>query len=130
MTSAGTYAMPLEELWGVLAAHQLWLFGEKGGKRATLVRAADHPDRLFAGTQGNASVLPNGDLFVDWGSRGVISEIDPSNRLVFDAKLGTGWNSYRAYRADWIGAPRSRPVPVPRRPAKPWPAAHRRARCR
>ena len=82
---------------------------DRRAKRATLVRAADHPDRLFAGTQGNASVLPNGDLFVDWGSRGVVSEIDPSNRLVFDAKLGTGWNSYRAYRADWIGAPLSRP---------------------
>lgn len=82
---------------------------DRGAKRATLLRAVDHPDRLFAGTQGNASLLPNGDLFVDWGSRGVVSEIDPSNRLVFDADLGNGWDSYRAYRADWIGAPLSRP---------------------
>jgi Arylsulfotransferase (ASST) len=82
---------------------------DRRAKRATLVRAADRPDRLFAGTQGNAALLPNGSLFVDWGSRGVVSEIDPSNRLLFDAALGAGWNSYRAYRADWIGAPRSRP---------------------
>ncbi len=38
VTSAGTYTIALEELWGVLAAHQLWLFGEKGGKRADLSR--------------------------------------------------------------------------------------------
>ena len=25
MTSTVTYAVPLEELWGVFAAHQLWL---------------------------------------------------------------------------------------------------------
>jgi hypothetical protein len=82
---------------------------DRSAGRATLVRTADRRDRLFAGTQGNADVLAGGSTFVDWGSRGGVSEIDPSNRLVFDASLPPGWDSYRAYRASWTGTPLSPP---------------------
>ncbi|MEA2289867.1 MAG: hypothetical protein QOD55_1864, partial [Solirubrobacteraceae bacterium] len=82
---------------------------DRPGRRATLVRTADHPDGLFAGTQGNAQVLAGGGTFVDWGSYGGVSELDPANRLIFDASLPPGWDSYRAYRESWTGAPVSRP---------------------
>jgi hypothetical protein len=88
---------------------------DRSARRATLIRTADRRDRLFAGTQGNADVLASGSTFVDWGSRGGVSEIDPSNRLVFDASLPPGWDSYRAYRANWTGTPLS----VPRVAARP-----------
>jgi hypothetical protein len=81
--------------------------------RATLVGVADRHD-LFAGTQGNAEVLPSGNLFVGWGSRGGVSEIDRSNRRLFDAWLPRGWDTYRAFRRDWIGAPRDRPTAAAR----------------
>jgi hypothetical protein len=35
---------------------------------ASLVRNYPHPDRLLAGTQGNMQVLPNGNVFIGWGS--------------------------------------------------------------
>ena len=37
-TGASPKTMPLEELWAVLAAHSLWVNGEKGGRRADLSR--------------------------------------------------------------------------------------------
>jgi hypothetical protein len=64
---------------------------------------------LSSGTQGNASLLPNGDTFVGWGSQRYFSEFDPQGRLIFDARLPRGYDNYRAYRAPWVGTPTSRP---------------------
>jgi hypothetical protein len=87
---------------------------DRRARSATLVRTVDRADRLYAGTQGNAAVLDSGSTFVDWGSQGAISEIGPGNRLTLDAWLPPGWDSYRAYRADWTGTPLSRPAVVAR----------------
>jgi hypothetical protein len=83
---------------------------DRAAHRATVVREVSRRDRrLFAGTQGNASVLGGGTTFVDWGSQGAISEIAGADRVLFDAWLPRGWDTYRAYRAEWTGRPLSRP---------------------
>ncbi len=82
---------------------------DRAGGQATLVRALSRPGRQFAGTQGNAEVLPGGTTFANWGSRGGVSEIDATGRLLFDAWLPRGWDNYRAYRAAWTGIPTTRP---------------------
>ena len=38
-----------------------------------------------------------------WGNLPYFSEFSPSGRLVFNAELPTGVNSYRAYRLPWPG---------------------------
>ena len=43
-------------------------------------------------------MLPNGNVFVGWGAQPLLSEFAPSGELIFDAQLGTGYISYRAYR--------------------------------
>jgi hypothetical protein len=87
---------------------------DRTARTATLVAALSRGGSQFAGTQGNASPQPNGSAFINWGSRGGVSEIDSSNRLLFDAWLPQGWDNYRAYRANWTGVPYSRPEVVAR----------------
>ena len=90
----------------------IWVRHDDVKKTATLERWLKHPDGLSAGSQGNAQGLDNGDTFVGWGALPRFSEFDERNDLVFDAALPAGYNSYRAYRFEWIGEPSARPTAV------------------
>jgi hypothetical protein len=73
---------------------------------ATRVRHIEYPGTgLLAGSQGNAQSLPNGNVLVNWGAADHITEFTPANQLIFDASFPAGYNSYRAYRAPWVGTP-------------------------
>lgn len=78
-------------------------------KTVRLLSSQEHPDKISAGTQANGQRLPNGNLFVGWGTSGVFSEFTPGGRMLFDAKLPSGLDTYRAYKAVWRGEPRTRP---------------------
>jgi hypothetical protein len=78
-------------------------------KTATLVKSYKHPDGLSAGTQGNGQLLPNGNMFVGWGSKGVASEFSKDGKLLFDAKVPKGDDTYRAFKSPWVGIPSSPP---------------------
>jgi hypothetical protein len=87
-------------------------------KKATLVRSYHHPQRLLAPFEGNAQLLPNGNVLVGWGAQPYVSELSRTGALLFDAYFGDGKppgkdaDSYRAYRFPWHGQPRDRPVVV------------------
>ena len=84
---------------------------DEGRKRATLVRTYQHPDGLFAETQGNAQFLPNGHVLVGWGQAPHVTEFDRGGKVVFDLGFGgEGADSYRAYRAKWTGRPADDPA--------------------
>ena len=72
---------------------------------ASLAQEYTHPDKLLSATQGNAQVLPNGNVFVGWGSAPVFSEFDHDGRLLFSAAYPTEGESYRAFRFPWSGQP-------------------------
>jgi hypothetical protein len=93
----------------------IWVRHDDVNKTATLERSFQHPDGLSAGSQGNAQGLENGDTFIGWGALTRFSEIDARNNLLFDAELPTGYNSYRAYRFEWVGEPDTRPVATAQR---------------
>ncbi len=78
-------------------------------KTVTLLSAQEHPDKISAGTQANGQRLPNGNLFVGWGTSGVFSEFTPGGRMLFDAELPSGLDTYRAYKSPWKGTPAGRP---------------------
>ncbi len=82
---------------------------------ATLARSLSHPDGLLAATQGSVSLLPGGNAFVGWGSRRWFSEYDAAGKLVFDAQLAPGNDTYRAFRLAWTGTPITAPHVVARR---------------
>lgn len=78
-------------------------------KTVKLLSAQEHPDEISAGTQANGQRLPNGNLFVGWGTSGVFSEFTPGGRLLFDAEVPDGLDTYRAYKQRWKGTPAGRP---------------------
>jgi hypothetical protein len=77
---------------------------------ATLVREYTHPDRLLSDTQGNVQVLPNGNVFVGWGSAPFFSEFDHHGKLLFHAAFPTEDETYRAFRFQWYGQPTDDPA--------------------
>ena len=88
--------------------------------RASLLREYTHPDRIFSSSQGNMQVLPNGNVFIGWGSEPVFSEFGKDGELLFDAALRVEADpqltkrlpkpeSYRAFRFEWSGKPDSTP---------------------
>jgi hypothetical protein len=84
-------------------------------KLATVVRSLHHPSGLSAGSQGNGQLLGGGDTFVGWGATGAFSELTPAGRLVLDGRLPDGFDTYRAYRDAWVGAPGRPPAVAARR---------------
>jgi hypothetical protein len=93
----------------------IWVRHDDVKKTATLERWLKHPEGLSAPSQGNAQGLDNGDTFVGWGALPRFSEFDEGNNLVFDGAFPTGYNSYRAYRFEWVGEPDTRPTATAQR---------------
>jgi Arylsulfotransferase (ASST) len=82
-----------------------------------LVAQFVHPSPLRSGSQGNVQPLPNGDLFIGWGSAPYFSEFSPSGQLLFDAHFHGSYQSYRGYRFPWSGAPTAAPSAIATGPA-------------
>jgi hypothetical protein len=80
--------------------------------RATRVREYAHPDKVLSETQGNVQMLPNGNVFIGWGSEPVFSEFGGDGELLFDANFPPEVESYRAFRFPWSGHPSDVPAVV------------------
>jgi hypothetical protein len=79
---------------------------------ATLLQEYTLPGDPFATYQGSVQDLPNGSVFVGWGSAPFLSEHDRDGRLLFEARFPEGVESYRALRSPWRGLPDDRPAVV------------------
>jgi hypothetical protein len=85
-------------------------------KKVSLVRSYHHPKRLLAPFEGNAQLLPNGNIVVGWGAQPYLSELGADGSVRFDAYFGHGKppgqdaDTYRAYRFVWHGTPTDRPA--------------------
>ncbi|KAE9379535.1 hypothetical protein N431DRAFT_397928 [Stipitochalara longipes BDJ] len=84
---------------------------------ASLVQKFAAPDEIFAFSQGGTQVLPNGNVFVNWGSAGAITEFDEEGEVLFHAYLESGdlWKNgdvqnYRGFRFNWKGVPNEEPA--------------------
>jgi hypothetical protein len=80
-----------------------------GGSISAVGQYEHHP-ALSSGSQGNMQQLPNQDMFVGWGPEPYFSEYSASGQLLFDAHMHGSYESYRAYRFPWTGAPASAPA--------------------
>ncbi|HEX3801786.1 MAG TPA: arylsulfotransferase family protein [Solirubrobacteraceae bacterium] len=65
---------------------------------------------MLATSQGSVQLLSDGNVFVGWGSEPYFSEYGPRANPRFEAKIGGGSNSYRAFRSQWVGRPAERPA--------------------
>lgn len=74
-------------------------------KTTTLVDRYVHPDRLYAPSQGNTQVLPNGNAFIGWGPRTYCTEFTREGEAIFDLYYSAVNVTYRCYRDPWTGTP-------------------------
>ena len=82
---------------------------------AELIQGYYPPDDLLSKSQGSTQVLPNGNVLVNWGSQGAMTEYLPNGTAIFHAYmdsgvLGLGVENYRAYRYNWTGLPYEEPA--------------------
>jgi hypothetical protein len=92
------------------ASRALVLNVDDARRRVTLRRAYTRPGRSWSDSQGNVQVLPNGNVFVGWGAQPYVSEFTAGGDLIFDARLGAHYISYRAFRQPWTGEAPGTPV--------------------
>jgi hypothetical protein len=76
---------------------------------AELVRRYGHPDGKISPSRGSLSFLDNGNAFVGWVFESLISEHTFDGKLLMQARLRHGENTYRAYKFPWIGRPSQPP---------------------
>jgi hypothetical protein len=79
-------------------------------RSASVVAQYEHSPALTSDSQGNIQQLANQDMFVGWGPQPYFSEYSASGQLLFDAHMHGSYESYRAYRFPWTGAPRGAPA--------------------
>ncbi|OTB10073.1 hypothetical protein K445DRAFT_323380 [Daldinia sp. EC12] len=84
---------------------------------AELIQAFFPPDDLLSKSQGSTQTLPNGNVLVNWGSSGAVTEYLPNGTAIFHSHmdsgyLGLGVENYRAFRYNWTGLPNEEPAIV------------------
>ncbi len=68
--------------------------------------AYTHPGALvLSGAEGSAQLLPDGRMFVGWGTNPYFSEFSPDGKLLLEAQMLKGNPSYRIFAGDWSGHP-------------------------
>jgi len=73
--------------------------------------------KLLSKSQGSTQVLPGGNVLVNWGSEGAVTEYTKDGQVVFHAsmdsgKLADGVENYRGFRFNWTGLPTEEPAVV------------------
>lgn len=83
---------------------------DRAKKTATRVADLRLPgQKLFAATQGNSQLLPDGGHLIGWGSQSRGTEIGPDGKIRFDVTLPSGYDNYRYYKTAWQGRPTAPP---------------------
>ena len=83
---------------------------DEGEMKATLLREYASPEKILATSQGNAQFLPDGNVFVGWGSAPFVSEFSGDGEMLFDLRFPPECESYRAFRFPWSGYPTGAPA--------------------
>ncbi|EAQ86266.1 hypothetical protein CHGG_07519 [Chaetomium globosum CBS 148.51] len=73
--------------------------------------------KLLSKSQGSTQVLPGGNVLVNWGSEGAVTEYTEDGEVVFHAEMDTGAlndgvENYRAFKFNWTGLPSEEPAVV------------------
>jgi hypothetical protein len=107
MTVFDNGASPNEEK----ASRAIVLDVDETSKHVSLRHQYVHPGKvILSDAMGSAQLLPDGRMFVGWGTNPYFSEFAEDGKLLLDAAITKGDPSFRAFLADWTGAPIERPA--------------------
>jgi hypothetical protein len=77
---------------------------------AAFVAEYVHPQKLSAPTQGSFRELADGGSFIGWGQMPYFTEHNADGSVRLAGHLPLDNQSYRAYKAEWVGAPLDQPA--------------------
>ncbi|HET6532881.1 MAG TPA: arylsulfotransferase family protein, partial [Actinoplanes sp.] len=83
---------------------------DEQARTATFVREFVHPDKLSAPTQGSFRELADGGNFIGWGQMPHFTEYTADGTVRLNGHLPLDNQSYRAYKAEWVGVPLDQPA--------------------
>jgi hypothetical protein len=109
LTGGGTYVS------ATAASRAIVLKLDPKTHAATLVHQYGTDFGLNVDYMGSIQPLPNGNVFVGWGSSPYFSEYTASGTLLLDAVLPGSDLSYRATLEQWVGLPTTSPSAATRR---------------
>jgi hypothetical protein len=78
--------------------------------RATLAKAYTNHPPLLSPSQGDAQILPDGNVFVGWGAVPYFTEFSAGGRQLFSVHFHGDMETYRAQRFNWWGQPTTPPA--------------------
>ncbi len=93
-------------------AHQsrgLVLSLDEHARKAALVHEYFHSPPVLTEALGSVQDTGGGARFVGWGESSYFTEYDSSGAPIFDARLTSGTESYRAFKQPWQGRPAEPP---------------------
>ena len=76
----------------------------------SLIQRFTHFPPVLTPEMGSTQTLPNGNVFVGWGSEPQFSEYTPTGRQIFNGAFPLGVTFYRIFRFPWAGDPQTRPA--------------------
>jgi hypothetical protein len=88
----------------------LLLSVDQSAMTVSLKQAFKAPTGFYAGTLGSVQVMPNGNVFVGWGTQPYFTEFASDGTQLLFGQLPLGTRSYRAFLVDFVGAPADKPV--------------------
>jgi hypothetical protein len=77
--------------------------------QATLLREYGNQERLGSVSKGSFQTLSNSHVLIGWGSEARITEYLDNGTQVFNASFVGGGDTYRVFKANWIGHPIVKP---------------------
>jgi EmrB/QacA subfamily drug resistance transporter len=104
LTGGGTYVSATGPSRGLV------LKLDQQAHTATLTSQYSLGNDFDAQYMGDTQPLPNGNVFVGWGSEPYFSEYSRSGKLLFEGELPGPNLTYRATLQQWVGLPLSSPV--------------------
>ena len=104
LTGGGTYVSPTASSRGLV------LSLDQRARTATLLAQYGQGGGFTSDYMGDTQPLPNGNVFVGFGSEPYFSEYSSSGKLLFEGELPGPDLTYRATLEQWVGEPLSPPV--------------------
>jgi hypothetical protein len=77
--------------------------------KADLLAAYNHPRRGITNSRGSNQILPDDNVFMCWAYHTLISEHAPDGRKLMEARLKKNIHTYRSYKYEWVGRPKTPP---------------------
>jgi Arylsulfotransferase (ASST) len=74
-------------------------------RMVSLTKRFTHSPPVLASAGGSTETLPNGNVFVGWGTSSQFSEFTPSGQMILNGSFAFRVVSYRAFRFPWVGEP-------------------------